>query len=172
MADSPSDVLLDTSPRSTTAPYRWPPEPEERRSRAPEFYGFVAWTSTYLFFVLYILWAVLPDEWIVWTGVTWYPNREWALLVPSWTVVTVIFTYITYSALAIRATPAFNEMRTITDSRAAWPSHEDGDYNPYIASAESNAIPEIYDIPIGLVNHVLYHDTLQKARTRRPDPPP
>ena len=75
MAEPPSDILVDTSPRSPTAPYRWPPEPEERRSRAPEFYGFVAWTSTYLLFVLYILWALLPDEWIIWTGVTWYPNR-------------------------------------------------------------------------------------------------
>lgn len=75
MAQSPADILLNTSPRSATAPYHWPPQPEERRSRAPEFYGFVAWTSTYLLFVLYILWAVLPDEWIVWMGVTWYPNR-------------------------------------------------------------------------------------------------
>lgn len=101
---------------------------------------------------------------------------------PSWTIVTVIFTYITYSALAIRGTPAFNEIRTITgtldpdsngssltiepDSRAAWPSHEDGDYNPYIASAQPNAIPEIYDIPIGLVNRIVYHDALQRARAQ------
>jgi phosphatidylinositol glycan class P protein len=75
MSDSPSQLLLDTVPRSPTAPHRWPPEAEDRRSRASEFYGFVAWTSTYLLFILYILWAVLPDEWIQWTGVTWYPNR-------------------------------------------------------------------------------------------------
>jgi len=75
MTDSPSQLLLDTSSRAPTAPHRWPPEADERRSRASEFYGFVAWTSTYLLFVLYILWAVLPDEWIQFTGVTWYPNR-------------------------------------------------------------------------------------------------
>ena len=77
MADtSPSTLLLNTStPRSPTAPHRWPPEPFERKSRAPEFYGFVAWTSTYLLFVLYILWSILPDEWIQWTGVMWYPSR-------------------------------------------------------------------------------------------------
>ena len=75
MEASPSTVALDNSPRSPTAPHPWPPQAEEQRSRAPEFYGFVAWTSTYLLFVLYILWAVLPDAWIVWAGVTWYPNR-------------------------------------------------------------------------------------------------
>ena len=75
MAEHPSEIYLESSPRSPTAPHRWPPESEERRSRAPEFYGFVAWTSTYLLFVLYILWAVLPDKYIVKIGVTWYPNR-------------------------------------------------------------------------------------------------
>jgi PIG-P len=63
-----------TSPASPLA--RFPPlPPAESRSRAPEFYGFVAWAVTYLLFVLYFLWPILPDEWIIWLGVTWYPNR-------------------------------------------------------------------------------------------------
>jgi hypothetical protein len=63
-----------TSPASPLA--RFPPlPPAESRSRAPEFYGFVAWAVTYLLFVLYFLWAILPDEWIIWLGVSWYPNR-------------------------------------------------------------------------------------------------
>ena len=57
-----------TSPTSPLAPFP-PPLPTESRSRAPEFYGFVAWVVTYLLFVLYFLWAILPDEWIVWLGV-------------------------------------------------------------------------------------------------------
>jgi phosphatidylinositol glycan class P protein len=61
----------------TTSPIAsFPPEPpDEHRSRAPEFYGFVAWTSTSVLFVLYVLWALLPDEYIVWLGVEWYPSR-------------------------------------------------------------------------------------------------
>lgn len=49
------------------------------------------------------------------------------------------------------------------DSRIALPSQEAGAPNPYFASAEDDAIPELYDIPIGLVNSVLYHSTLQRA---------
>ena len=45
-------------------------------SRASEFYGFVAWTSTYLLFVIYVLWALLPDEYIIFLGVYWYPSRS------------------------------------------------------------------------------------------------
>lgn len=96
-----------------------------------------------------------------------------------------ILTYISYSALAIHATPAFNEMNSITggealqtakkaitnpkwstDGRVALPSAEDGDYNPYTASVHPDNIPELYDIPIGMVNSVLYHKSIKRARAK------
>ena len=109
--------------------------------------------------------------------------REWALLVPAWSVMTVILTYIAYSALAIRATPAFDEMRAVTGAQAAFSrgrarlimcslrTADDrvslppaGGEDPYIASARADAIPELYDIPIGMVNSVLYHEAIRRAR--------
>jgi phosphatidylinositol glycan class P protein len=45
------------------------------QSAAGETYGFVGWMSTYLAFVLYLLWALLPDSWIQAIGVSWYPSR-------------------------------------------------------------------------------------------------
>ena len=130
-------------PTSPTAPLAaFPPQPEEYRSRAPEFYGFVAWSSTYLLFVLFILWSFLPDEWIVWSGVTWYPNRYfspvssfcvpseigvtrrrgWALLFPAWSMVLVLLTYFTYFSLALFATPPFSDISTITGMYTQLPS--------------------------------------------------
>ncbi|KAH9991204.1 PIG-P-domain-containing protein [Russula compacta] len=147
-----------TSPASPLA--QFPPlPPAESRSRAPEFYGFVAWAVTYLLFALYFLWAILPDEWIMWLGVSWYPNREWALLVPAWTIVAVLLTYFTYFSMAIRGTPAFSDISTytgfhVTDSRGQYPNASGP--SPYLAYARPNAIPEAYDVPIGLVNRVLY----------------
>jgi phosphatidylinositol N-acetylglucosaminyltransferase subunit P len=75
MAEHPSEIYLESLPRSPTAPHRWPPESDQHRSRAPEFYGFVAWTSTYFLFILDMLWSVLPDEYLEWLGITLYPNR-------------------------------------------------------------------------------------------------
>jgi len=73
-ATNSKDKDEPTSPSSPLA--QFPPlPPAESRSRAPEFYGFVAWAVTCLLFVLYFLWAILPEEWIIWLGVTWYPNR-------------------------------------------------------------------------------------------------
>ncbi|TEB23383.1 PIG-P-domain-containing protein [Coprinellus micaceus] len=143
----------------------WPPP--EHRSRAPEFYGFVAWTSTYLLFVIYLLWAFLPDELIIWLGVTWYPNREWAILVPAWSIVAVLFTYFVYFALALRGTPPLDDINSITDGHALYPKPQGGTHNTYLAATELNVIPELYDIPISLVNRVLYHHDEQAASKQR-----
>ncbi|KAI0642803.1 PIG-P, partial [Trametes meyenii] len=134
-----------TSPVSPLAPYP-PILPTETRSRAPEFYGFVAWASTYLLFVLYLLWAFLPDDYITALGVSWYPNREWSLLIPAYGMVLVLLTYFTYFALALAGTPAFADVATITGAAFA----------PYLAHARPDAVPEMYDIPLGLVNRVVY----------------
>lgn len=80
MTDSPVPKPQDMAEPSPTSPVsplaQYPPlPPTESRTRAPEFYGFVAWTSTYLLFVLFLLWAILPDEYILALGITWYPNR-------------------------------------------------------------------------------------------------
>ncbi|PFH53793.1 hypothetical protein AMATHDRAFT_54303 [Amanita thiersii Skay4041] len=128
------------------------------RSRAPEFYGFVAWTSTALLFLLYLAWALLPDKYIISWGIHWYPNREWAILLPSWTIVLVLFTYFTYSMLAIARTPPFSDLTTITDTCSDRQIADDlrSRRNPYIAAAEQDALPQVYDIPVGMVTRVLY----------------
>ncbi|KIJ62170.1 hypothetical protein HYDPIDRAFT_115037 [Hydnomerulius pinastri MD-312] len=128
--------------------------PRENRSRAPEFYGFVAWASTSIVFVLYVLWALLPDDSIVWLGVNWYPNREWALLLPAYSIIVVLLTYFGYFSLAIAHTPVMSESSALADSKAHLPVRETS--HAFLKHADSNAIPELYDIPIGVVNRVLY----------------
>ncbi|KAI5122244.1 hypothetical protein M0805_007109 [Coniferiporia weirii] len=142
-----------TSPRSPLAPY--PPNPAQLKSRAPEFYGFVAWTSTYALFVLYVLWAVFPDEWIVWLGIEWYPSREWAVLLPAYSVMLILLTYFTYWALALYNTPPLDGVCTITDTHAHIPAPATTP-NPFLAAASPTAVPHVYDLPIGFVNRVLY----------------
>ncbi|KAJ7359626.1 PIG-P-domain-containing protein [Mycena albidolilacea] len=143
-----------TSPLSPLAPYPPIPSPEYR-SRAPEFYGFVAWTSTSFLYFIYILWALLPDEYIQWLGIKWYPSREWAVLVPAWSIVLALLTYFIYFALALFGTPAFSNMSAIIDSRAHLPPIN-RERNPYLQYASPGVVPDLYDIPIGLVNRVCY----------------
>ncbi|KAJ7060999.1 PIG-P [Mycena amicta] len=144
-----------TSPLSPLAPYP-PVISPEYRSRAPEFYGFVAWTSTSFLYVVYLLWALLPDEYIQWLGIEWYPSREWAILVPAYSVVIGLLVYFVYFALALFGTPSLSDSSVIIDSRAHLPPLREGERSPYLAYANPEKVPEIYDLPIGLVNRVAY----------------
>ena len=61
----------------------FPPRAPTHTGRAPEFYGFVAWVTTSIAWVLFLLWALIPDEWIHWTGIHWYPSRYEIHATPS-----------------------------------------------------------------------------------------
>ncbi|EJT97899.1 PIG-P-domain-containing protein [Dacryopinax primogenitus] len=155
----PSPPASPTSPLSPIAPYPPPTSPSspasQPRTRAREVYGFTAYVGTLLLFVLYVVWAVTPDAWLERIGVEWYPNREWAILVPAWTTVVVLLTYLTYLGLALSATPSFTDLTTITDTRAHILKME-GDVNPLLHYSRPDAVPHEFDIPLGTVNRVLY----------------
>lgn len=161
-----------TSPVHPVAPY--PPllatsaDPSHRKpvkraagGRAPEFYGFTAWLVTLLVYLLYLLWALLPDDVIRAVGIEWYPAREWAILLPAWSVVLFLTAYFVYIALGIYGTPGFSSMSALTDPRAHCPAPvatttDSGKFSSYIRFSESTAIPAPYDLPPALVNRVLY----------------
>ncbi|ESK85036.1 phosphatidylinositol class p [Moniliophthora roreri MCA 2997] len=158
-----SDDSEQTETAVTQIPTPYHAAPQTNRSKAPEFYGFVAWTSTSFLFVVYLLWALLPDEYIVALGVDWYPNREWALLLPSYSIFLVLLTYWVYMSLTIYGTPAFDDVSAIADSRSqfAMPS-ENSTVSGYTTHAREDATPALYDIPIGLVNRVLYDSEVKR----------
>ncbi|KAJ3770083.1 PIG-P [Lentinula raphanica] len=156
---------------SLSEPVSISPAPSEYHSRAPELHGFVAWTSSSLLCLVYILWALLPDEYIVWAGVEWYPNREWSLLIPAWSMDMVLLTYFAYMALTIHCTPAFHDISAVTgghsDSKAQFPFEDDPSHSIYdwkaffsiyalYTQSERNTKLELYDLPLELVNRVLY----------------
>ncbi|KAG9309950.1 PIG-P-domain-containing protein [Chiua virens] len=136
--------------------------PREHRSRAPEFYGFVALSSTSVLFVVYVLWALLPDEYIRWLGIEWYPSREWSLLLPAYSIVLVLLTYFVYFSLAIAHTPSFSDVCAIVDTKGHLPGLTTP--NPYLKHADPSVIPELYDIPIGIVNRILYGPKINVIR--------
>jgi phosphatidylinositol N-acetylglucosaminyltransferase subunit P len=96
---------------------------------------------------------------------------EWAILVPAYTIVLVLATYASYFALTLMGTPNFDSLSTIIghlfislyphilipspDRYAHFPVPEKQE-NPYLAHRRSDAVPVPYDIPLGMVNRILY----------------
>jgi phosphatidylinositol glycan class P protein len=58
-----------------------------------EYYGFALYLASSLFFLMYTLWAYLPSPFLHQLGIYYYPNRWWALAIPCWLVVLVLWIY-------------------------------------------------------------------------------
>ncbi|KAG5879243.1 hypothetical protein JTB14_017096 [Gonioctena quinquepunctata] len=70
-----------------------------------------------IFFIIFILWAVVPEEWLWSIGITFLPQRYWAVAVPIYflTLLT-IFAFVIYPGLGLYMTPDIDDLKTITDS--------------------------------------------------------
>ena len=66
---------------------------------SPEVYGFVAWISSSVLFVLYWVWAFVPDPVLHSYGVTYFPAKYWALAAPCMLSVAVVCLYWTYEGV-------------------------------------------------------------------------
>ena len=58
-----------------------------------EYYGFALYLASSAAFLLYVLWAYLPKPILQKLGIDYYPWRWWALAIPAWLVVFVVWIY-------------------------------------------------------------------------------
>lgn len=56
-----------------------------------EVYGFVGWITSFVLFVLYGLWVIMPRTVLLSLGLPYLPDKGWALALPSMVVVTLMF---------------------------------------------------------------------------------
>nr|DAD48617.1 TPA_asm: hypothetical protein HUJ06_018554 [Nelumbo nucifera] len=78
---------------------------EEHGAKPSEVYGFVVSISTVIITVIFFIWAYLPEPWLHYVGITYYPSRYWALAVPAYALVTVLLAMAFYFGLNFMATP-------------------------------------------------------------------
>ncbi|KAL6164599.1 hypothetical protein ACJQWK_09328 [Exserohilum turcicum] len=67
-----------------------------------EYYGFALYLGSSAAFLMYILWAYVPAPMLHQMGIHYYPNRWWALAVPCWLVVLVVYIYVALASYNTR----------------------------------------------------------------------
>jgi phosphatidylinositol glycan class P protein len=83
-------------------------------------YGFAMFLSFRTFFILYLIWAIVPEEWFKLIGITCLSQRYWAITVPIFLLtVLAIFAFLIYPNLGLYMTPNIDDLRTIRDSTCA-----------------------------------------------------
>ncbi|CAZ81058.1 unnamed protein product [Tuber melanosporum] len=63
-----------------------------------EYYGFVLYLVSSLAFLIYIIWSFSPSPLLHAVGIYYYPGRWWALALPSFLVMLVVYIYVALAA--------------------------------------------------------------------------
>ncbi|EME42970.1 hypothetical protein DOTSEDRAFT_105465, partial [Dothistroma septosporum NZE10] len=66
-----------------------------------EYYGFTLYLTSSLAFIVFLLWAYLPSPFLHQLGIHYFPDRWWALAIPAWTVVLVLYIYVALASYNI-----------------------------------------------------------------------
>ena len=64
------------------------------------------------------IYPLFPSLYMLYELILFVLHREWAVLLPAWSVVLFLTAYLVYIALAIYATPELSHMSTVTGEPA------------------------------------------------------
>eukprot|EP00882_Tetradesmus_deserticola_P014316 GHRQ01015222.1.p2 GENE.GHRQ01015222.1~~GHRQ01015222.1.p2 ORF type:complete len:179 (+),score=54.98 GHRQ01015222.1:129-665(+) len=124
-----------------------------RGASSVEVYGFVGWIASAVTFVLYCLWAFVPEGLLHQAGITYYPNKEWALIIPAYLIACVVFVYWGYESLNMMSVPPPSSLTTVYDAKSKWVTQLG---MASAAAGTQHSIPPLVHLPPHLVSSVLY----------------
>ena len=95
------------------------------RRDATALYGFVAWIAVHVCFTIFLLWAYTPDRLLVSLGVTYFPDKHWALALPCWTLVSLLTAVVLYATYNAMRRPGLESLSNIVDEYTRIPDERD-----------------------------------------------
>lgn len=135
-----------------------------------EYYGFVLYLFSSLAFLTYLLWAYLPSPFLHVLGIYYYPNRWWALAIPSFIVMTLCYIYVALAGYNTEMlTVGMGSVETIVDGAGcvAEVADEKGKYGRRVRKGRregevvwkdiwNEGTDAVLDVPLGGVCEILY----------------
>lgn len=122
-----------------------------------EYKGFASYVISCFFIIIWICWSVLPDRALNKLGVYYYPSRWWALAIPSYILCLMMYTYIAIACYNSEyLTLPLNDNRNIVDDSGIivtqLKNFKPCDIRKYVCNGTSG----VWDLPISVVNEILY----------------
>jgi hypothetical protein len=102
-----------------------------------EVYGFVGWIATFAAWLCYLLWSYLPEATLHEVGVSYYPNKYWALAAPAMLLCSVMSYGILYGILGLSLNPHLDSYETLGDGYSKPLFHHNQHHGAHKGSASS-----------------------------------
>ena len=107
-----------------------------------------------------MVWAYTPEDVLVRLGVTYYPDKYWALAVPCWICVLVLYGAWMYEGVNMMSVRNLDDPDLIAEENGFIGSEADEPDLP-------GSVPSIRDTPVEEENRVLFQTKGRRVRTRR-----
>ncbi|WKT39550.1 PIG-P [Fusarium oxysporum f. sp. vasinfectum] len=122
-----------------------------------EYYGFVLYLFSSLTFLIYLLWGYLPSPFLHALGIYYYPNRWWALAIPAFIVMTVVYIYVALAAFNTEMlTVPLSSVETVVDGAGKLAEIDAKGRLRGSRNRERKGTDAVMDIPLAGVCEVLY----------------
>ena len=125
-------------------------------------YAFVAWVSVIVAYIVFLIWTFTPEEVLHHYGITYYPDRYYALALPSYFMVTCIFVCFLYMGLNMMNTFDPDDRRTVEDSQSIKGP------NDFVKLSKQNGycVPDISDMDICAVTELMLPVNIRTHRAK------
>jgi hypothetical protein len=110
--------------------------------------GFVAWVLTWAALLVYLVWC---GPGLLRFGVSYYPDRHWAVGAPAVFIALFWYYWSTYTLMYMRNTKRLDDLHALTDDAAKGGTAALGSL-----SDTSSSVPPMCDIPVDISSKVLH----------------
>lgn len=128
-----------------------------------EYKGFFVYVLSFIALVTWIGWTIIPEHVLEnYLYIEYYPDKYWTYAIPAYSLMLMLYMYVCLALYNSEVlTLALDDIRTIVDSHTYMPEQTvPGDRSKYEKTLDYvwKAPSGVWDLPITLVNEILYTD--------------
>mmetsp|Transcript_22074 Transcript_22074/g.50435 ORF Transcript_22074/g.50435 Transcript_22074/m.50435 type:complete len:132 (+) Transcript_22074:216-611(+) len=112
-----------------------------------EVYSFVSLVASFSALLLWLAWVFVPDSQLQSWGVSYYPDKWWALALPTYVVTALAFVMYMYVALCLKSVCRPDCLDMIRDGSTPVTD---------VLYRDEDKIPDIQDVSLATVNRYLF----------------